>query len=46
MFADYLVYVIADSMEEAIQKLIKDLEILFDMLCQNKLKLNVEKTKI
>ncbi|RYX86065.1 reverse transcriptase family protein [bacterium] len=47
MFADdTLVYIIADSIEEAIQKLNEDLEILFDILCQNKLKLNVDKTKM
>lgn len=43
---DTLVYIIADKIEEATQKLNEDLNILFNKLCQNKLKLNVDKTKV
>lgn len=46
MFADdTLLYVIANSIEDATQKLNEDLELLFNKLCQYKLKLNVDKTK-
>lgn len=47
MFADdTLVYLVADSAEEAMQKINEDLILLYDKLCQYKLKLNVEKTKV
>lgn len=47
MFADdTLIYIVADSLVEGEQKLNDDLKILFEKLCQNKLKLNVEKTKV
>lgn len=47
MFADdTLVYIIADNIEEAIFKINSDLSVLYEKLCQNKLKLNVNKTKI
>ena len=42
---DTLVYIIADSIDDAISKLNEDLAILYKLLCQNKLKLNVSKTK-
>lgn len=47
MFADdTLIYVIADSLEEAKLKINEDLSTLYDKLCQNKLKLNIGKTKV
>lgn len=47
MFADdTLVYIIADSIEIAAHNLNNDLDILYNKLCQNKLKLNVNKTKV
>lgn len=47
MFADdTLVYVISDRIDEATQKINEDLNILYERLCQNKLKLNVNKTKV
>ena len=47
MFADdTLVYIVCDSLELATQKLNEDLSNLFVGLCQNKLKLNVNKTKV
>lgn len=47
MFADdTLVYVTANNIEEAILNINQDLSILFDKICQNKLKLNVKKTKV
>lgn len=46
MFADdTFVYISANNIEEATQKLNEDLDRLFDKLCQIKLKLNVNKTK-
>lgn len=41
---DTLVYIVCDNLEIATQKLNEDLVILFNTLCQNKLKLNVDKT--
>lgn len=42
---DTMIYVIADSIEHAIKMLNEDLKILFDVLCQHKLKINIDKTK-
>lgn len=47
MFADdTLVYIIVDNIEDGINKLNDELRNLFDKLCQHKLKLNVNKTKV
>lgn len=47
MFADdTLVHIVCDNLELAAQKLNEDLERLYLRLCQNKLKLNVDKTKV
>lgn len=47
MFADdTLVYIITDTIKAATLKLNEDLDILFRKLCQNKLRLNVNKTKV
>lgn len=47
LFADdTLIYVVADSIEEAKQKINDDLCTLYDKLCQYKLKLNISKTKV
>lgn len=46
LFADdTLIYVIADSINDALIKINYDLEILYNKLCQSKLKLNINKTK-
>lgn len=46
MFADdTLIYIVADSLHDAMSKINSDLDTLFMKLCQNKLKLNVDKTK-
>lgn len=47
LFADdTLLYVIADNVADAESQMNSDLSILFNKVCQNKLKLNVEKTKV
>lgn len=47
MFADdTLIYIIADSLDDAVRKINEDLNTLFIKLCQNKLKLNLDKTKV
>lgn len=47
MFADdTLIYIIADCLETASMLINDDLSRLFNKLCQNKLKLNVDKTKV
>lgn len=46
LFADdTLIFAIADTVEDATQKINHDLERIYRKLCQNKLKLNVNKTK-
>lgn len=47
MFADdTLIYIVVDNLELGVQQLNEDLSRLFEKLCQNKLKLNVDKTKV
>lgn len=43
---DTLVYVTAESIEEATIKINEDLNVLYEKLCQNKQKRNVKKTKV
>ena len=46
LFADdTLIYIVSDSIEDATTKMNHDLSIISHKLCQNKLKLNVSKTK-
>lgn len=46
MFADdTLIYITTDRVEVAIERINQDLSLLFKKLCQNKLKLNINKTK-
>lgn len=47
MFADdTLIYIISDNISIATQQINSDLSVLFNKLCQNKLKLNKDKTKV
>lgn len=47
MFADdTLIYVIEDRIEDATNFINDDLNVLYNKICQNKLKLNVDKTKV
>lgn len=47
LFADdTLLYVITDTIEDAVSQTNSDLTTLFSKICQNKLKLNVNKTKV
>lgn len=47
LFADdTLIYIISDSLDEAMGRMNYDLNTMYNKLCQNKLKLNVSKTKV
>lgn len=47
MFADdTLIFITDESIERAVMKLNEDLDLLYNKLCQNKLKLNVNKTNV
>lgn len=43
---DTLLYVIGDKVEDTVTQMNDDLATLFGKICQNKLKLNVDKTKV